>query len=786
MSKVLKVVAVVAAVVAVAASIAMTFGATAFMGMSLAAIAAAASTVSTLAALGAQALQKPPDMKGTVNEVMIGANMPVPYILGRTFVGGMKVFDDSVDGPGGYDNFDRTHIFVGTHAGPIEAFEKFLADYSQISFETQSGGLISGKALGFYGADDGYLWLNTRKGARPDTALTAYPGRNAFRGWTANHKLSGMACWSATMEFDEDGKRWASGIPAFGMVAKWVKIYDPRKDSTYPGGSGSHRWDDESTWEFGSPGVGSVAPGENPALHALAYARGRFMGVDNVKVVGAGISKDAIDIAAFVELANICDANDWTCGGAVYEAPGLSRWDNLKRILAAAAAEPAWVGGVLTIKFSAPKVALATITADDLADGEIDIRAMTSWKDRFNTIVPRYRSENHRWEYVQAEAVTSATYVTEDGETKTDEVQFDLCQDVDQAAQLAAYELVNRREFGPITLNVKPHLMGFRPGECLEIDLPEAGLSNQLATIISRTVDPANGSVQLIFESETTDKHAFALGQTGVAPPTPTLRTPEEVDETASGSDPGLATISEVAPIVITADYQGAVDPSDQLPYEVAIKRFAAGTDVTTSTAWSMTVDSGDITASIGAATGVLEITAIGSSGQITVSSVYQAIVKTRTISVTLSTATPPATGSTGGSTATDTSFGVIASTTHTAISDELSVTVGSDGTVDLTATLSVNTARTGPDGAYPTYGIWRWWNGSAWADVGTEVAASPSTQVLEDVETGIFIVKKGTLTVNTAKTGLTASATEKFQFYARNFTGTRTMSFSGTVSAVG
>lgn len=528
MARVLRVVAVVAAVVAVAASVALTFGATAFLGVSLATVAAVASAVSAVASSISAALQKPPDMRGTVNEVMIGANMPVPYAIGRTFVGGMKIYDDSNSVPGiSKPNVDRTQIFVGSHAGPIDSFQKFLADYTEITFASHAGGLISGKANGFYGADDGYLWLNTRKGSRPDTALTAYTGRGTFLGWGANHKLSGMAAWSATMEFDEDGKRWASGIPAYGMVAKWVMAYDPRLDSTYPGGSGAHRWDDEATWTWS----------ENPAIHALTYARGRFMGTLDTKVVGAGIPRAAIDVAAFVELANICGANGWTCGGALYEGPGLSRWDNLKRILSTAAAEPAWIGGMLTCRFSAPKVALVTITADDLADGEIEVGAMKSWKDRHNTIVPRYRSEAHRWEYVQADAVVNSTYLTEDGESKTDEVQFDLCQNKDQAAELAAYMLVNRREFGPIRLNCKPWLMGMKPGEAVDLDIPEAGLEGQLAVITGRSVDPSTGVVQLTLESETTAKHAFALGRTGVAPPTPSIVAPEDVDTAVSETD---------------------------------------------------------------------------------------------------------------------------------------------------------------------------------------------------------------------------------------------------------
>lgn len=218
MSKVLRTVAVVAAVVAI--SFAIPGVGTAIggaIGLSISAgtaatIAAVASAVSAVATAGAQALQKPPDMRGTINEVVIGANLPVPYVMGRTFVGGMKIYDDAATN-GSMPNSDRTQIFVGSHGGPIEGFEKFLADFSPITFASESGGLISGVASGYYGDDGGYLWLNSRKGARPDTALTAPAGRVAFTGWTSDHKLSGMAAWSATMEFDEDGERWAGGIP---------------------------------------------------------------------------------------------------------------------------------------------------------------------------------------------------------------------------------------------------------------------------------------------------------------------------------------------------------------------------------------------------------------------------------------------------------------------------------------------------------------------------------------------------------------------------------------------
>lgn len=552
MSKVARVVGTIAAVVAIAASIAVTFGATAFLGVALTTIAAVASATSAVAMAIAQATMKPPDMRGSVSQVLIGNNLPVPYGMGRTYAGGMLVYDDS----SGDNNRWRFQVMVTSGAGPIEEVEDILLDYNPATFDG------SGDAVGWYGD---FLDVQFRLGARPDTAFTA-GGINPMPGWTSAHKLSGFSAYRVKMKFDKDGKRFASGVPQWGMLAKYVKVYDPRLDTTYPGGAGAHRWNDESTWAWS----------ENPALHALAYARGRYIEKDSggspltvpVKVVGVGLRDypEAIRIDQFVELANICDANGWTLGGFVYEGPGLSKWDNLKRILQAAASEPVWTGGTLGLKISAPKTPLVTITRNDLTDGEISVQAMQSWRDKINTVVPRVRLETHKWEYVQLEAVEGSTYITEDGETKTKEVQFDLCQNEDQGAELAAYAVVNSREFGPITLPCKPYLMAFRPGEAVTVDLTPDLPEAFTAVIIGRQIDPSTGSVMLTLESETDAKHDFALGRTGVPPPTPTLVDPQVKDEAvgapSAAAETQLIASSYVTGMTFTLSSAGALSVS--------------------------------------------------------------------------------------------------------------------------------------------------------------------------------------------------------------------------------
>src|SRR5688572_28439051 len=109
----------------------MIFGATAVMGMSLMTIASVASAVSAAASMGAAALQEPPDIKRTVSQLMIGANIPIIYAMGMTYIGGGLIYDKAA---GGSENKDRTQIMVGSAAGPIEEFQSLQADYTTITF----------------------------------------------------------------------------------------------------------------------------------------------------------------------------------------------------------------------------------------------------------------------------------------------------------------------------------------------------------------------------------------------------------------------------------------------------------------------------------------------------------------------------------------------------------------------------------------------------------------------------------------------------------------------------
>lgn len=512
MSKVLKVVGTIAGAVAlVATGIGAAAGASTFLGLAggtWTSIGAIAGVVAGAAGIGASMLQKPPPARGSVTQMAISPDAPMPYVMGEGLFSGVLRHDTAYGATlNKVPNPYRFMAVVYSGGGPIHSITPYVDQAAVSSWYS------------------GYLYTDTQLGACPEsTALS--PQWSGAPGWGTSSKLSGKAAIGWSFLFDKDGKRFASGIPQLAAYGKWVKCYDPRLDSTFPGGSGSHRLGNEATYEWSA----------NPALHAGTYAYGRYQ--NSKRVMGIGLPSDAIDWAVVAAWATTCDTNGWTMFGAVFE-PG-DRWANLRDIAIAGGGEPVFAGGILSFKYAAPKVALDTITEADLAEDDASVTSMASWRDRLNTVIPKFRSPDHNWELVDGGKVQVSTYVTEDGEEKTEVYPFNFVTSAEQAEQLAAYRLVDGRELQPIQITCGPRMFAYRPGECLHLDLPFLDLDTD-AIILKREFDPAKMSVTFTMMGETSSKHAYALGKTGTPPPTPALgQTGEERDALAAAAAASL------------------------------------------------------------------------------------------------------------------------------------------------------------------------------------------------------------------------------------------------------
>jgi hypothetical protein len=469
---------------------------------------AAASAWGTVALFASTALTPRPKVgqgaAGTQVNFQADPTAGVPLILGRSGTAGKIVHANTV---GQAHKNSHLYYLVALSGGVIDGVESLSCNgqICTVADPGPGGGVITGPDPYTNSMD-----LRWSYGLKPEPAYMQPPGFPADWApeWTSDHLTSGVAC--AWWSLNYSTSAFPSGIPSPMFVIRGPPVYDPRKDDTIPGGSGPQRSDDETTW--------TKAGYDNPFLQALTYALGRR---DNGKLTfGIGAPLDTLDLPAFAEGASVCEANGWTVGGEILSTD--AKWDCLKTILQAGGGEPIRLGGRLSCIVRTPRVVLATMTGPDMV-GEVSITGSKGRRDRFNEIIPTYRSEANGWQMVPGGAVTVDSYVTADGELRSKGGTYALVQDPKQAAELACYDIVDAREFEPVVLPVGPKFAALQPGDVFQITEPEFGMAAQELLVETRALDPTTGQVTLTCRSETPSKHAYALGQTPNPPPIPGL-----------------------------------------------------------------------------------------------------------------------------------------------------------------------------------------------------------------------------------------------------------------------
>lgn len=228
----------------IAAFIAITIGVTSVTGV---AIITAAVTIGL--ALGANALlgalfgpQRPKPSDGQQNvRVAVGSRK---RYYGIVHSGGQETFLESANG-----TLARVITLATDEEGPI--LEHRLNDKPV----TVAGGVVADAS--YHGAVEIY----TRPGTATQTAIAELTAK--FPQWTSDHLQLGCphaAILCGPVKQEQFSEVYSGRVPEYTQVRKAVRLYDPRKDSTaivgadeagdpiY--GSGDHRLDDTTTWEW--------------------------------------------------------------------------------------------------------------------------------------------------------------------------------------------------------------------------------------------------------------------------------------------------------------------------------------------------------------------------------------------------------------------------------------------------------------------------------------------------------------------------------------------------------
>ena len=155
-------------------------------------------------------------------------------------------------------------------------------------------GTVTAENAGGSGTDPAQRYrmvFNAHHGADDQTAdpmLIASSGGQ----WTSSHRVIGIAYLACSYEYDTKGM--FSSIPQLTVVCRGKKLYDPRKDGSITGGTGSHRYNTPSKFEWS----------DNAALCLLDYMR------DNQ--YGKGLAETDINLQTFQSTATTAETKQDT------------------------------------------------------------------------------------------------------------------------------------------------------------------------------------------------------------------------------------------------------------------------------------------------------------------------------------------------------------------------------------------------------------------------------------------------------------------------------------------
>ena len=309
------------------------------------------------------------------------ANAHIPVVYGTRKVGGNVVFLET----SGTDN-QYLYMALVLSEGEVADIDAIFINDNQV---TWSGDIADNTQITVASSDANFYSGSSLITCEPhfgSDSQTASSLLSTLSSWTSNHRLRGLCYLAIRFEWNQD--KFGS-LPTVQAVVKGKKVYNPNLDSTVTGGSGSHRKDDSSTWEYS----------DNPILQLLDYLRNdRF---------GMGIANSYFDsnFADWQTATDVCDANITPYSGAsqidlmdshAVVDTSKKAIDNVKNFIRGARAYLNFSGGIYNVLVETTGSASITLTEDNIIGG-ISVKSKNK-NSRYNRVIVNFTNPDKNYQ----------------------------------------------------------------------------------------------------------------------------------------------------------------------------------------------------------------------------------------------------------------------------------------------------------------------------------------------------------------------------------------------------
>ena len=480
----------------------------------------------------------------------------IPY--GLTRMGGIFMYAETT-GDGEY-----LRMIFGIGDGPIEAIDSIYFDEKEVPLTTTTND-ANGRPIYFASAGSDWNKETVTAGAVPHAWFSKYTGAAgqpadatfiaASDGkWTSSHTLDGIAYVAVTLLWNPE--MFPQGVPNVSFKIRGRNdIVDSRSSTT--------------------------AYSTNPALCLAHYLTTAKTG-PNVDTA------TEIDDAALQAAANVCDESvslnaggtesRYTCNGFVDLA------ENPEGIIndfkTAMAGWMVYAGGKFKMYAGAHVTPTFTID-DDMIAGPVTVENKTPKRNRFNTIKGVYQSPETVFQPTDFPAVTNATYVTEDGEEISQDVELVFTTSPATAQRIGKINLEKSRKQLSVALVCNLRALPAEAGMTVNLTMERFDWSAKSFLVNSSTIGILDdGTVGVRLTLTETDATVYSW-------------TPAD-DEKAVATAPSLTvTEPQVATITATPDSSSAFAEAE-FPISVQLETATTGAAIRYSKSFGPTNNTGE------------------------------------------------------------------------------------------------------------------------------------------------------------------------------------------------
>ena len=381
----------------------------------------------------------------------ISANSSIPIVYGTRKVGGNVVFLET----SGTDN-QYLYMAIILSEGEINDISSIFVNDNQVTF---TGDIADNTQITVASSDSNFfdtenssslITVEPHFGTDSQSASSLL---STLSSWTSDHKLQGLAYLAIRFSWNAD--KFGS-LPSVQAVVEGKKVYNPNLDGTKTGGSGSHREDTSSTWEYS----------DNPVYQLLDYLRNdRF---------GMGIPNSYFDsnYADWQTAGDVCDTDITPYSGAsaidlmdshTVVDTSKKAIENVREFVKGCRAFLNFSGGKYKILVESSGSASITLTEDNILNG-ITVSSKNK-NSRYNRVIvnwinpdKNYQSDTAQFPPVDETGLASAdqhaTMKTADGGILLEgRFDFPMLTSPYQAQEMA--EIILRRSRSSLDVSLK-------------------------------------------------------------------------------------------------------------------------------------------------------------------------------------------------------------------------------------------------------------------------------------------------------------------------------------------